>query len=125
MKNIILKIAFCSVGFALAVTCYSRTIVACQVDDCFLTTAGYLASSSPERLQEANRYMQAGNKDKLDELIYSKLVLVLKDDVKVHALEWSIERKMIKVKFEDGNDAYWVNDGALKHLKTAVKSEEK
>jgi hypothetical protein len=124
LKNI-LKIAFCSVGLALAVTCYSRTVVACQVDDCYLTTAGYLASSSPERLQDANRYMREGNKDKLDGLINSKLVLVLKDDVKVRALEWSIERKMIKVKFEDGNEAYWVNDGALKHIKAVDKSEKK
>ncbi len=124
MKNII-KLAFYSVVLALAITCNSRTTVACQVDDCFLTTAGYLASSSPERLQDANRYMHAGNKDKLDELINSKLVLVLKGDVKVQALEWSIERRMIKVKFEDGNDAYWVNDGALKHIKTVDKGEQK
>ncbi len=116
---------FYSVGLVLAVTCYSRTTVACQVDECFLTKAGYLASSNPERLQEANRYLQAGYKDKLDQLINSKLVLVLKDDVKVQALEWSVERKMIKVKFEDSNDAYWVNDGALKHIKTGDKSEEK
>jgi hypothetical protein len=119
------KIIFYSFVLALAVTCYSRTIVACQVDECFLTTAGYLASSSSERLQEANRYVEAGNKGKLDELINSKLVLVLKDDVKVQALEWSIERKMIKVKIEDSNDAYWVNDGALKHIKTGDKSEKK
>jgi hypothetical protein len=62
-------------------------------------------------------YEKAGNKGKLDELINSKIVLVLKDDVKVHALEWSIERKMIKIKFEDSKGIYWVNDGALKHIK--------
>jgi len=116
---------FYSCVLVIAIVSLCRTTVACQVDGCFLTKAGFLASSSPERLQEANGYEKAGNKGKLDELINSKIVLMLKNDVKVQALEWSIERKMIKIKFEDSKGTYWVNDGALKHVKADDKSDGK
>ena len=115
---------FYSCVLAIAIVSLYRTAVACQVDECFLTRAGFLASSSPDRLQEANGYEKAGNKGKLDELINGKIVLMLKEDVKVHALEWSIERKMIKIRFEDSKGAYWVNDGALKHIEANDKSEK-
>ncbi len=124
MKKI-LKITFYSFVFTLAAISFCRTIMACQVDEFFLTKPGYLASSSPERLQEANRYVQAGNKSKLDDLIKSKLVLMLKDGVKVQALEWSVEEKMIKIKFEGSKDFYWVNDGALKQIKAIDTCEKK
>jgi len=114
-----------SCALAIAIISLCRTTVACQVDECYLTKAGFLASSSPERLQEANGYEKAGNKGKLDELINSKIVLMLKEDVKVQALEWSIERKMIKIKFEDSKGAYWVNDGALKHIEAGDHKSKK
>ena len=89
----------------------------CQVDEFYLTKEGYLTSPSPESLQEAGNYEKENNTEKLDKLIKNKLVMRLKDGVKVQALERSFEMKMIKIKFEDSNGPYWVNDGALKQIK--------
>ena len=125
MKNIIKNVLH-SIILALAIVSFCRTALSCQVDECFLTRAGYyLASSSTERLKEANSYETAGNKEKLDELLKNKIVLRLKDDVKVQALEWSIELKMIKIKFDDSGETYWVNDGALRQINTGDKGEIK
>jgi hypothetical protein len=115
---------FYSCAITIAIVSFCRTSIACQVDECFLTKAGFLASPSPEHLQEANGYEKTGSKEKLDDLINSKIILLLKDNIKVQALEWSIERKMIKIKFDGSNDTYWVNDGALKHIKAGDKSEK-
>ena len=84
-----------------------------------------MASSDTELLKEANCYETAGIKEKLDKLLKKKLVLKLKDDVTVQALEWSIELKMIKIKFDDSGETYWVNDGALKQIKTCDQGEIK
>jgi hypothetical protein len=93
----------------------------CQVDDFYLTKGGSLAAASPERLQEAGAYEKENNKEKLDDLLKNKQVMRLEDNRRVRALERSFAMKMIKIKFEDDGDVYWVNDGALRQIRCDEK----
>ena len=88
----------------------------CQVDEFYMTKAGYLDSPSMERLQKATNYEKEDKSVELNDLIRNKLVVRLKDNVRVRALERSFEMKMIKIGFEDGKDFLWVNAGSLKQI---------
>jgi hypothetical protein len=89
---------------------------ACQVDEFFNTREGFLAATVPETLNTAAKYDEEGNKKDLAELLGNGSVLRLQGNVKVQVLERSVEFKMLKMKFLDKGDTYWVKEGALKPI---------
>jgi hypothetical protein len=89
---------------------------ACQVDEFYLTKDGALAASTPEILDAAIRFEEEGNKEKLSGLMRSGAALRLTNNIKVQVLERSVEFKMLKIKFPDGKETYWVKDGSLKQI---------
>ena len=89
---------------------------ACKVDDFFTTKEGALASSTQETLSAATRFQEEGNKEKLADLIKGGTVVRLTGDIKVQAVERSIEFKTLKIKLPEGKESYWVKDGSLKPI---------
>jgi len=87
-------------------------VYACQVDDFYLTTEGSLAAVTPQELNDVLA-STADDKAKLTDQLKAGTVLKLKEGVKVQVLERSVEWKMLKIKFLDGNATYWVKDGSL------------
>ena len=104
------------VVFGVAVISIYQSALACQVDDFYLTKEGTLAASSPGMLNEAVRLEEGGNKEKLGELMKSGALLQLAANIKVQVLERSFEFKMLKIKFSDRENPYWVKDGSLKQI---------
>jgi hypothetical protein len=102
--------------FAVILTSTYQSALACQVDDFYLTKEGALAASTPETLNAAIRLEEEGNKEKLGDLVKNGTVLQLKDNIKVQVLERSFEFKMLKIKFPDEREPYWVKDGSLKQI---------
>ncbi len=84
---------------------------ACQVDDFYLTKEGSLAAVTPEALNDV--LSTPNNQTKLNELVKTGTILKLKEGVKVQVMERSVEWKMLRITFPDGNATYWVKDGAL------------
>ena len=93
-----------------------RVAWACQVDEFYMTTDGSLGASSPENLTEASNYQGKGDQKKLDTMIKDGRVTQLKGNIKVQALERSVEYKMLKTKFLDQGTPFWVKDGSLKRI---------
>jgi len=87
-------------------------VYACQVDDFYFTKEGGLAAVTPQELNDVLA-ATADNQAKLTDLLKAGTVVKLKEGVKVQVLERSVEWKMLKIKFPDGNATYWVKDGSL------------
>ena len=111
-KKTIILIVVC----AVMVISLHQSVPACQVDEFYHTREGALAASTPETLNVANRLDREGNKEKLGALVKSGTVLRLADNVKVQVLERSFEFNMLKIKFSDGREPYWVKEGSLKQI---------
>jgi hypothetical protein len=114
--NSITKTVNFMVVCAVMVISVHQSVPACQVDEFYHTKEGALAASAPETLNVANKLEGEGNKEKLGALVKSGTVLRLADNVKVQVLERSFEFKMLKIKFSDGREAYWVKEGSLKQI---------
>lgn len=115
MKNKLKK----TLGFvicALILISVHQAASACQVDDYYNTKEGSLAAATPEILNEAGKYEEDGNKEKLAGLLHNGNVLRLKGDVKVQVLERSVVFKMLKIKYLDEGHIYWVRDGSLSQI---------
>jgi len=93
-----------------------QAVLACQVDEFYSTKEGSLAATTSGILNEAIKYEEEGNKEKLAGLLGNRSVMRLKGDIKVQVLERSFEFKTLKIKFSDGKDTYWVKDGSLKQI---------
>ncbi|HUJ17223.1 MAG TPA: hypothetical protein VL197_04450 [Nitrospirota bacterium] len=102
--------------FGLQLMSVHQSAQACQVDEFYLTKEGPLAASTPQILNEATKYEEGGDNDKLAGLLDKGSVLRLKGDIKVQVLERSFEFKTLKIKFSDRTDPYWVKDGSLKQI---------
>ena len=50
-------------------------------------------------------------------MIDAGMVIRLKGNIKVQALERSFEHRMLKIKFLDQGTPIWVKDGSLKQIK--------
>jgi hypothetical protein len=116
MMNRISKMTFAFVICALMLSSVQQAASACQVDEFYHTKEGALAATTPEVLNEAIKYEEEGNKEKLAGLLGNGSVLRLKGDSKVQVLERSVEFKTLKMKFLDKGDPYWVKDGSLKRI---------
>jgi hypothetical protein len=101
----------------MALLSLHQTASACQVDEFYLTTEGSLAASTPENLNEASNCQEKGDQNKLASMIEDGMVIRLKENVKVQALERSFEHRMLKIKFLDHGASIWVRDGSLKQIK--------
>jgi hypothetical protein len=109
--KVIFAFAICALPLSSA-----HQAAACQVDEFYHTKEGSLAATTPQLLNEAIKYEEEGNKEKLAGLLSNGSVLRLKGDIKVRVLERSIEFKTLKMKFLDKGDLYWVKDGSLKQI---------
>jgi len=110
------KMTFVFVICALMLISAYQPASACQVDEFYTTKEGSLAATTPEILNEAVKYEDEGNKDKLAGLVSNRSVLRLKGDIKVQVLERSVEFKTLKIKYLDEGNLYWVKDGSLKQI---------
>jgi hypothetical protein len=110
----ILWFALCAVAAVLS----SRPAWACQVDAFYLTKADVLAASTPEQVNAAAGYEQAGNKERVADLVKSGAVLLLAENIKVQVLERSFESKTLKIRLPGRDDAFWVRDGMLKPIES-------
>ena len=81
------------------------------------TREGSLAATDPEILNEAIKYEEGGNKEKLAALLGNLSVIRLKGDIKIQVSERSVEFKTLKIKLPDSTDTYWVKDGSLEPIK--------
>ncbi len=98
----------------IVISLYS-SVFACQVDDFLLTKEGNLAATTPEALNDALNKAQ-GDQARLSDLLQKRIILKLKEGVKVQVLERSVEWKMLKIQLPDEKGTYWVKDGALKQI---------
>ena len=114
--NRTIKTTILMVVCAVMVISVHQSVPACQVDEFYHTKEGALAASTPETLNVANKLDGEGNKEKLGALVKSGTVLRLADNVKIQVLERSFEFKMLKIKFADGREPYWVKEGSLKQI---------
>ncbi len=114
--NSMTKTTIFLVCYAVMATSVHQYATACQVDEFYQTKEGALAASAPETLNAAIKLEEDGNKEKLAVLMKGGTVLRLSNNVKVRVLERSFEFKMLKIKFPDRSDAYWVKDGSLKQI---------
>jgi hypothetical protein len=90
-------------------------VYACQVEDFYFTKEGSIAAVTPQELNDVLA-STADNQAKLADLLKAGTVVKLKEGVKVQVLERSVEWKMLKIKFPDGNATYWVKDGSLRQI---------
>ena len=116
MNKISIK-TFYFIVCAMVLLSLHQAASACQVDEFYLTTEGSLAASTPENLNEANNFQEKGDQEKLASMIEAGMVMRLKGNVKVQALERSVEHRMLKIKFLDQETPIWVKDGSLKQIK--------
>ncbi len=110
-------------SFAVMAIPAHQYATACQVDEFYQTKEGALAASAPETLNAAIKLEEDGNKDELADLMKGGTVRRLENNVKVRVLERSFEFKMLKIKFPDRSDAYWVKDGSLKQINCNEQGE--
>ncbi len=110
------KMVFYFTVCAMLLFSLHRAAWACQVDEFYLTTDGSLAASTPENLSEASNYQGRGDEKKLADMIKGGIVMQLKGNIKVQALERSVEYRMLKIKFLDQGTPFWVKDGSLKRI---------
>jgi hypothetical protein len=116
MMNKISKITFAFAICALILISVYQAASACQVDEFYTTKEGSLIATTPEILNEAVKYEEVDNKDKLAELLSNGSVLRLKGNIKVQVLERSVEFKTLKIKYLNQGSLYWVKDGSLKQI---------
>ncbi len=88
----------------------SGSASACQVDEHYLTNGGHLAGTTEGNLTKAEK----ADPQSLAPLIESKGIIRLQDNIKVQAVERSIEYQMIKIKLPDSDVPLWVREDALK-----------
>jgi hypothetical protein len=115
MNKLTKSLFFAAVCAAIMIPVY-QFASACQVDEFYHTREGALAASTPETLHAAITYQEEGNADKLAGLVKSGAVRRLSENIKVQVLERSFDFKMLKIKFLDEKDPYWVTDGSLKQI---------
>src|SRR5512135_3433198 len=95
------KMTFYFTVCAMLLFSLHRVAWACQVDEFYMTTEGSLGASTPENLTEAISYQEHGDQKKLAAMIEGGMVMQLKGNIKVQALERSVEYRMINIKFLD------------------------
>jgi hypothetical protein len=104
------------IGFYLVLAVLSLLIAgsasACQVDEFYLTNGGHLAGTTQDNLGNAEKADPQG----LAAMIENKGIIRLQDNIKVQAVERSIEYKMIEIKLPDSNAPVWVREDALKRI---------
>ena len=89
-----------------------ETASACQADEFYNSKEGALAVSIREALNEAFRFEELGNMDKLADLMKSGSFATHGECQGSGFGE--VERiKMLKIKFSDKRDPSWIKDGAL------------
>ena len=110
------KMTFYFIVCAMLLFPLHRAAWACQVDEFYLTTEGSLGASTPENLSEASNYQGKDDQKKLAAMIKGGMVMQLKGNIKVQALERSVEYRMLKIKFLDQGTPFWVKDGSLKRI---------
>jgi hypothetical protein len=71
-----------------------------------------MAGSSQDKLSRAEK----ADQQHLAIMVAKGEVVQLKDEIKVQALEWSFESKMVKIKFLDSDVPVWVREDALKRI---------
>ena len=89
------------------------TTSACQVDQYYLTAGGHLAGVTQDALLKAEK----ADPKALESMIEGKEVLRLQDDIRVEAIERSVEAKMIKIKLPHHDISVWVREDALKRCR--------
>jgi hypothetical protein len=114
--KMISKMSFYFIIWAIVLFSFQQTAMACQVDDFYLTKEGHVAASTPENLSKAINYQEKGKQEKLSEMMKNGEVVKFEENVKVQALERSVEHRLIKIKFMDKETSYWVNEGSLKRI---------
>jgi hypothetical protein len=112
VSKIILYFIVC----ALVLVSLHPAVPACQVDEFYLTTEGSLAALTPENLSEAGNYQEKGDQERLSAMMKNGMVIKLRGNIKVQALERSFEHIMLKIRFLDQETPYWVKDGSLKQI---------
>jgi hypothetical protein len=90
----------------------SGSASACQVDEFYLTNGGHLAGATQDNLGKAEK----ADPQSLAIMMDNKEVIRLQDNIKVQAVERSIEYLMIKIKLPDSDVPVWVREDALKRI---------
>ncbi len=90
----------------------NQAVSACQVDEFYLTSGGHLAGTTQDNLSKAEKADPNG----LASMIENKGVIRLQDNIRVQAIERSVEYQMIKIKFPDSDVPVWVREDALKRI---------
>ncbi|HEX8948619.1 MAG TPA: hypothetical protein VF790_06635 [Dissulfurispiraceae bacterium] len=108
--------AFSFIGCALVFCLSYQAVLACQVDEFYLTKKGGLAASTPEELSRAIDYQAKGNQKKLAYMVKDGRVVKLRENIKVRVLERSFEHGMLKIKLSERESPFWVKDGTLKQV---------
>ncbi len=90
----------------------SGTAIACQVDEFYMTNGGHLAGTTQDNLGKAEK----ADPQSLATMMQSKAVIRLQDNIKVQAIERSIEYQMIEIKLPDSDVPVWVREDALKRI---------
>ena len=85
---------------------------ACQVDEFYLTNGGNLAGTTQDNLSKAEK----ADPQSLADMIENRGIIRLQDNIKVQAIERSVEYKMIKIKLPDSDFPVWVREDALKRI---------
>ncbi len=88
----------------------SGTASGCQVDEFYLSNGGHLAGTTQENLSKAEKADPKG----LASMIENKGVIRLQDNIRIQAIERSVEYQMIKIKLPDQDVPLWVREDALK-----------
>ena len=86
------KMIFYFIVCAVVLFSLHKAASACQVDEFYLTTEGSLAASTPETLNEAGNLQEKGDQKRLSDMIDDGMVIRLKGNIKVQALERSFEQ---------------------------------
>ncbi len=90
----------------------SGSASACQVDEFYMTNGGHLAGTTQDDLGKAEK----ADPQILATMIDNKGVIRLQDNIKVQAVERSVECQMIKIKLPDSDVPVWVREDALKRI---------
>ncbi len=90
----------------------SGTASACQVDEFYMTNGGHLAGTTQNNLGKAEK----ADPQSLAAMIENKGIIRLQDNIKVQAIERSIEYRMIEIRLPDSDIPVWVREEALKRI---------
>jgi hypothetical protein len=85
---------------------------ACQVDEFYLTNGGQLAGATQDNLSKAEK----ADPKSLANMIENGGIIRLQDNIRVQAIERSVEYQMIKIKLPDSDVPVWVREDALKRI---------